>query len=44
LFSAVRGLFFLFVSWVHPCSKSLSISLCLTLPVSARSFFFFCSM
>jgi len=34
--------FSVFVSWVHPCSKSLSISLCLTLPCICPFFFLFC--
>jgi hypothetical protein len=33
--------FYVFVSWVHPCSKSLSISLCLTLPCICPFLFFF---
>ena len=32
--------FYVFVSWVHPCSKSLSISLCLTLPCICPFLFF----
>jgi len=34
--------FSVFVSWVHPCSKSLSISLCLTLPCICPFFFLVC--
>jgi len=34
--------FSVFVSWVHPCSKSLSISLCLTLPCICSFFFLLC--
>lgn len=34
--------FSVFVSWVYPCSKSLSISLCLTLPCICPFFFLVC--